>query len=194
MTRRGRRILAGSLLATAALAAIAAGAYLHATRYPKRLSAVLEGRIYRSGQPYPRQLGPVVRKLGIKTLINLRDEETVAHSPDCVYERRYAEEHGLKFVHVPMDCPPKEESIPPLLKVLDDPANYPILLHCAEGIERSGEAAGIYRLERMGWTNEAVVEEMLALGVAGKLRTSSKPMAYVDYMRNYKPRYPTPSR
>ena len=190
MTLRRKRILSVSAIALAALACASAGAYFYATWYPKRLHAVLEGSIYRSGQPYARQLGPVVHKLGIKTLINFRDNETVAANPDCVYERRFAEEHGLKFVNIPMDCPPTEETISPLLKELDDPANYPILMHCAEGIERSGLAAAIYRLERMGWTNDRAVAELLALGVAKKLRSDSKPQKYVDFMRAYKPHYP----
>ena len=77
-----------------------------------------------------------------------------------------------------------------LFKELDDPANYPILMHCAEGIERAGLAAALYRLERMGWTNEQAVAELIALGVAKKLRTGAKPQKYVDFMRAYKPHYP----
>lgn len=190
MMRQRKRMLAGTLIALAAVASASVGGYFYATWYPKRLSAVAEGRIYRSGQPYPRQLGPVVDKLGIKTLINFRDNETVSSRPECVYEKQFAQEHGLKFVVLPLDCPPKEETIPPLLKLLDDPANYPLLMHCAEGIERSGLAAAIYRIERMGWTNEHAVAELLALGVAKKLRASEKPQRYVDYLRAYKPRYP----
>jgi protein tyrosine/serine phosphatase len=188
MTRRRKLILAGSLLALAALAG--AAVYLHLTTYPKRLHAVVEGRIYRSGQPWPRQLGPVVRRLGIRTLVNFRDDECVATNSDCLHEKRFAEKHGLLFVHIPLDCPPKEESIPPLLKLLDDATKYPILMHCAEGVERAGLAAAIYRIERMGWTNQQALDELLALGVAAKLRRSKEPMKYVNWLRDYKPRYP----
>ncbi len=46
------------------------------------------------------------------------------------------------------------------LKILDDPARRPALVHCARGTCRTGASVAFYRFERDGWTPEDVANEL----------------------------------
>jgi len=153
MSRRSAVKVAGVVAVAAAMCAIGATAYHLKTRYPKRLVAIVPGRIYSSGQPNPAQLDRIVREKGLKMLANFRREAWHEVRGHCV---------GL---------PPTDEEIRQVLDLLDDERNCPVLVHCSAGVERSGMVAAIYRIERMGWSNERAVEQLLANGVDTTLAT-----------------------
>ena len=190
MSRRLVLKAAGAVVAAAALCAVGAAIYQSRTRHPKRFIAVVPGRIYRSGQPDPAQLDRIAREKGFKTLVNLRREDRWLHDPNCVYEREFAEKHGIRFVGLALDLPPTEEQIRQVLDLLDDDRHCPVLVHCSAGVERSGMVAAIYRVERMGWSNERALEELLANGVDKEVREHSQPLAYVEFLRTYRPHFP----
>ena len=47
---------------------------------------------------------------------------------------------------------------------MDNPDNYPVLIHCFAGIHRTGAFCAIYRMEYEGWTNAEAIEELRACG------------------------------
>ena len=65
----------------------------------------------------------------------------------------------MKYVLLTPDLLPPNNRLdmePPavneFLKILDDEANYPILLHCKAGLHRTGRLTAIYRMEYQGWS------------------------------------------
>jgi protein tyrosine/serine phosphatase len=44
--------------------------------------------------------------------------------------------------------------------LLRDPENYPLLVHCRNGVDRTGYMLGIYRLEVDGWSAARATREM----------------------------------
>ena len=185
---------------TAAIAIVAAATaattgvyYYQRTRYPRKFEEVVPGRLYRGGQPTPAQLERIVREKGIRTLVNLRREERWQNDPNCVFEREFAEKQGLKFVGLPLTWPPSEEQVRQALGILDDERNWPVLVHCSAGIERSGMLVAIYRIERQGWTSQRALDEMLSKGVPRTSERSGDPVEYVAYLRAYVPRFPKAS-
>jgi protein tyrosine/serine phosphatase len=48
------------------------------------------------------------------------------------------------------------------LKVLEDPANWPVYIHCAQGRDRTGYNAAAYRMVVQGWSAAEALEEMNA--------------------------------
>lgn len=115
------------------------------------------GILYRSGQLEPEQLAQVVRTHGLRTVVSFQ-----VAGEGVENEHRLAKELGVNFVNLPMpgDGAGREEQFREVLKLLDDPARRPILVHCARGTCRTGAAVGLYRLERDGWTIEDVAGEM----------------------------------
>src|SRR6266542_4105400 len=87
----------------------------------------MDERFYRGAQPKEEDY-KALASLGIKTIIDLRDDPTS-------YERRDAEAQGMRYVSIPMSDSsyPKEEQIQAFLKVVSDPATGKFFAHCAGG-------------------------------------------------------------
>ncbi len=127
---------------TAALAVEAATIY-----GGRNWHALVPGRAYRSAQLTPSQLRDAVERYGIRTVINLRgcspgldwytDESRATHDLDISQE-----DITLSANRLP---PPAE--IRRLVEVLDG-TEYPVLLHCRQGVDRTGLASAVVLLLR----------------------------------------------
>ncbi len=100
---------------------------------------------YRSSQPAPFQIRHVAR-FGIRTIVNLRGANDSGHYH---LEREAAAEAGLALVDFPMKsrrAPPKAT----VLQALDlfGRIEYPVLVHCKSGIDRTGLMSALYLLSR----------------------------------------------
>jgi protein tyrosine/serine phosphatase len=118
---------------------------------------VKPGILYRSGQLTGDQLGEVVQRYGIRTLINFQVPGSAVSS-----ERAIARKLRVDFVNLPMpgDGFGQESQFREVLKAVDDPDRRPVLIHCARGTCRTGAAVALYRFERDGWTIQDVAAEM----------------------------------
>jgi protein tyrosine/serine phosphatase len=118
---------------------------------------VKPGFLYRSGQLEADQLEEAVRKYRLKTVVSFQVD-----GPDVRRERAIARKLGIDFVNLPMpgDGSGLEGQFREVLKIVDDPARRPALIHCARGTCRTGAAVALYRFERDGWTVEDVAAEM----------------------------------
>ena len=69
---------------------------------------------------------------------------------------------GMKFVRIPMTThvPPTTEQIDSFLRVVNDPANQPVYVHCADGKHRTGVMTAVYRMTQNGWTSDQAFKEM----------------------------------
>jgi protein tyrosine/serine phosphatase len=118
---------------------------------------VKRGVLYRSGQLSGDQLKQAVKRYQIRTIINLQwpGDEMKA-------ERALSHRLGVDFVNLPMpgDGLGEEWQFREVLKILDDPARRPALVHCARGTCRTGASVAFYRFERDGWTPEDVANEL----------------------------------
>jgi len=126
---------------------------------PKRFAQVDEG-VFRSGELTPATLEREAREHGLRTVVSLLNPE----APESVAEQAAARRLGLRWINVPLrgngaSTPEDREQIK---AALFDPANRPLLVHCAAGVNRTGLAVGMYRLHQQGWTLEQVMAEMRA--------------------------------
>ena len=113
----------------------------------------MDERLYRGAQPLPDDYQSL-KDLGITTVIDLRKDNTD-------YEKAKVEELGMKYVHIPMTgWTTRDESVEDFMKVMNDPANGKVYVHCAAGKHRTGLVGAIYRLEKYGWDYETAYKEM----------------------------------
>src|ERR1044071_1089170 len=114
----------------------------------------LDERFYRGAQPGESDFKDLAA-LGIKTIIDLRDDPTS-------YEKRAAEAAGMQYVNIPMSDThyPKEEQIQQFLKLATDPATGAFYVHCAGGRHRTGVAGAVYRMTVDGWDYDRTYGEM----------------------------------
>ena len=115
-------------------------------------------KLWRGGQPDPHD-PDVFRKLagaGVKTVINLRhdhDDFPALQGTDIAY------------VWIPMRAwwPEEEDMVlflAALHRALADPKRWPVLVHCAEGKDRTGYAIATYRIVEEEWDAESAIQEM----------------------------------
>ncbi len=110
-----------------------------------RLHAVVPGRIYISAMPTYRGLAVEQSRLHFKTIINLFDEASVQGSPGHLDEIRFVREHDLRYVGSPSDGLESDRFLEETLALAQDPAAWPILVHCHGCMDRSPAWMGLYR-------------------------------------------------
>jgi protein tyrosine phosphatase (PTP) superfamily phosphohydrolase (DUF442 family) len=140
--RRWRRRL---LLAAVGLLLAAVAAEAGRVFFGGNFHTVLPGRVYRCAQPSPRDLETAVRDHGIRTVVNLRG--SCNPFPWYLDECRTTHHLGVCQEDVCLSAgrlPPVTE-IRRLVEVLDR-AEYPLLLHCRRGADRTGLASAIVLL------------------------------------------------
>lgn len=119
---------------------------------------VVDGRLYRSGQIPTERLGAYIKKFGIKTIINLRSraERLIC----CNGEESTASREGAKVYYAPMSAS-RSSSITEITTLLEifDTAQEPLLIHCSQGINRTGEACALWCLEKNHKTNEEALKQ-----------------------------------
>jgi tyrosine-protein phosphatase SIW14 len=109
---------------------------------------------YRGGQPKGHDFADLAA-LGVKTVIDLAKEGDAN-------EAAYAEQAGMKFVRIPLttDTGAPQAAVDQFLKLVNDPANQPVYVHCMGGRHRTGEMTAVYRMTHDAWTATQAFSEM----------------------------------
>jgi protein tyrosine/serine phosphatase len=107
-------------------------------------AAVVPGRWYRSNHPTPARLARLVRRHGIRTIVNLRGPR------DCgsdALSREAAARLGVAHVYMPFESrgAPHRDRILRFHDLWRSIAT-PALMHCKSGADRAGLAAGLVLL------------------------------------------------
>jgi len=70
-------------------------------------------------------------------------------------------EGSLKLFHVPMTAfGLRDDRVLEALRIMADPQNRPLLIHCQHGADRTGALVALYRVVIQGWTPQNAVLEM----------------------------------
>jgi protein tyrosine/serine phosphatase len=158
----GRRVALKSLQAallalTVNLLVVAAAKAKTAAAFPNikiKNFGQMDDRFYRGGQPDQGDYKDLAA-LGIKTIIDLRDDPTR-------YEKSAAEAAGMRYVNIPMSdkSRPRDDQIEEFLKLTNDPETGAFFVHCAGGRHRTGVMGAVYRMNHDGWDFDRAYKEM----------------------------------
>jgi len=107
--------------------------------------------LYRGAQP-TREGFENLKKLGIKTVINLRghhsDEDLLAGT-------------GLDYKPIPMDTwEVTPDKVLAFLRIAADPNAAPVFVHCQHGSDRTGIMVAAYRTIIQEWNRDRAIREM----------------------------------
>ena len=131
--------------------------------------------LYRGGQP---EIGGLeqLKKLGVKTIINLRNDDERARA-----EKAEAESMGFRYFNIPFASfdRPSDKAVDEVLKLLNTQENSPLFIHCKRGSDRTGTVIAIYRIEHDGWDGEKAKAEAKRYGM-GFWQVGMK-----DYIHDY---------
>jgi protein tyrosine/serine phosphatase len=128
-------------------------------KFLDRFHAVQPGLLYRSAQLKPSRLRKYVQKFGIKTVINLRG----VNRKTKWWEDEHAtvKELNVNYFNIPFSARviSNKKNIQKLLYLYKF-APKPILIHCLDGIDRSGEAAALWVLEQQGRSKKDAFKQL----------------------------------
>lgn len=156
--RRLRALVAGVLLVGLSWAAF--DQFIKPNVFPKRFGVVVEGKIYRSGRLTPAAMKSVQERYGIRTIVDLGAE--IDQPPENEERaRRTAAALGMTRYRLNLigDATGNPNYYVQALRLMSDPANQPVLVHCGAGTQRTGCAVILYRDLFEGRPIEQSVEE-----------------------------------
>ena len=130
---------------------------------------------YRGAQPKGRDYDQLAA-MGVKTVIDLQQDGERN-------EEQMVEAAGMKFYRIGLSDSswPSREKAEQFLKIVNDPANQPVFVHCHGGRHRAGIMTAIYRMTHDGWTAERAYAEMKQYGFDSGLGHGS----LKDYVYDY---------
>jgi len=146
--------VAGFLLLLALTGVISSAQKAVSTPKPIRNFGKVNDSYFRGSQPNQPQLA-ALKAMGVKTIIDLRKD----FKPE---ERQWASELGLNYFNLPLKPGTRatKEQTEYFLRLVNDPANFPVYVHCKGGKHRTGAMTAVYRITNDGWTAEQAFDEM----------------------------------
>jgi len=111
--------------------------------------------LYRGAQPTAEGFRELQR-MGIKTIVNLRS----MHS-----DRDELGDLPLAYREIPMGAwHPEQEDVIEFLRIVTDPEQRPVFVHCQHGADRTGVIVASYRIIVQGWSKDEAIAEMMKGG------------------------------
>ena len=129
---------------------------------------VVPGRLYRCNHPPPGRLSAMVRRWGIRSVLNLRGP--TGNGSDALSRER-AHHLGLEFIDLPISSgrPPPRERLLALIDALRT-MREPGLAHCKSGADRAGFAGAVFLLLQGARVAEAMGQLSLRWGHLARSR------------------------
>ena len=125
-------------------------------------ATVAPGALYRSNHPVPFQLARFTRKVGLRTIINLRGQ---CRNGSDALSRDAASRLGLDFFDMALESrgAPQRDRILRLAEIYRT-MKRPALVHCKSGADRAGIAGALFILIEGGTVAEARRQLSLRFG------------------------------
>ncbi|MBC7606380.1 MAG: dual specificity protein phosphatase family protein [Burkholderiales bacterium] len=135
--------------------------YVYDMNINHNFETITAGKVYKSGVIPPDQIADYVKKYHIKSIVDLRYPGTadLVNNPEIPFEltaekQAVAKIKGVNYFNNGSDQVPKQENLDTFFKIMDNKANYPVLIHCYHGVGRAEMYSALYRIEYENFTNE----------------------------------------
>lgn len=175
--RRRRWVVAWSVTLLAVAAALAVWQYRFRTYH---FVEVQPGVLYRDGVRSMAEFKTACRLANPRTVVMLVDDEEVEEER-FQRELAYCRDKGINVVRipVPLGTTVKTPRVREFLQVMKDSKNHPVLVHCSEGVRRTGMMVAAYQESVLGYDDDRAKDAVL--GFDHSLRTTNGVRAFIDY-------------
>lgn len=143
------------------LALLFGGKYLYDMNINHNFETITEGKVYKSGVIPPDEIASYVKKYNIKSIVDLRfpgtgDDVNNPENPAelSAEQNAVAKISGVNYFNDGSDQVPNKENLIKFYKIMDNPANYPVLIHCYHGVGRAELYSAVYRIEYENWDKD----------------------------------------
>lgn len=152
------------------------------------LAPVIPGKVYRCNHPTPFRLRWMAKRLGVRTLINLRGK---TQSGSDALSREAAENLGIAFHDMAMESrgAPHRDRILRLYDIYRG-MQAPAIVHCKSGADRAGLASGLMILFEGGTAAEALKQLSWRFGHVRQSKTGVLDAFFLRYQREAEGRKP----
>ncbi|SFA90508.1 Tyrosine phosphatase family protein [Flavobacterium swingsii] len=168
------------------------GKYVYDMNINHNFETITEGKVYKSGVIPPDEIASYVKKYNIKSIVDLRFPGTadLVNNPEIPQELTAEKEaiakiKGVNYFNNGSDQVPTQENVNSFLKIMDNKANYPVLIHCYHGVGRAEMYSAIYRIEYENFTNKEARNNVRTL-IKFSSFDDGKPKG--EYLMHYKSR------
>ena len=149
---------------------------------------VIPGRLYRSNHPTPGHLATTSRRLGLRTVVNLRGQRKCGSD---ALSRSAAARLGLMHVDMAFEsrgAPHRDRILrfADIYRTLQTPA----LMHCKSGADRAGLASGLAIMFEGGTAAEALKQLSWRFGHWRRARTGVLDAFFLRYAADAEGRLP----
>ena len=131
-------------------------------------AVVQPGVLYRCGNRGVGELATAARRGKIRTVVTLIDDQELADTgkPQFAEEAKWCREHGVRLerISVPLGGWPTSGDVRQFLSVVSDKQNQPVMVHCAQGVRRTGMMVAAYERSVLGWDPAKCRDSMLTFG------------------------------
>lgn len=135
------------------------------------LATVQEGVLYRDGFKSASQFTTAIDKVHPRTVVSLIDAKELAdpNKPQFAKEAEVCAMHGAKLVRIPVTLGgwPSSDDIRQFLAIVSDKQNQPVLIHCAQGVRRTGMFVAAYQESVLGYDKTKASEAIVSFGHSG---------------------------
>jgi len=135
---------------------------------------------YRGAQPKKSDYKRLA-DIGVKAIIDLQQDGERD-------EQQLVEAAGMKFYRIGLSDKswPSPDKAQQFLRIVDDPANQPVFIHCHGGRHRAGIMTAVYRMHHDGWDAERSYAEMKRYGFESGIGHGSLKDYVFDYYAQIK--------
>lgn len=140
-----------------AVVLIGVGKYVYDMHINHNFETITDGKVYKSGVIPPDEIEAYVKKYKIKSIVDLRfpgtgDDVNNPEIPEELTAEKNAVEKipGINYFNNGSDQVPKQHNLDTFFQIMDNPENYPVLIHCYHGVGRAEMYSALYRIEYEG--------------------------------------------
>ena len=146
----------------------AIGVYWHNTIQTYHLATVQEGVLYRDGNRDLREFKHALAFTHAKTVVSLIDDDELndPKKPQFIQETNYCTISQIQYIRIPVKLGgwPTSEDLKTFIAIVSNPANQPVLVHCAQGVRRTGMFVAAYQESVLHETPDQAKDAILSFG------------------------------
>jgi hypothetical protein len=168
------------------------GKYVYDMHINHNFETISEGKVFKSAVIPPDEIADYVEKYNIKSIVDMRFPGTGddQNNPEIPIELTAEKEaiakiKGVNYFNNGSDQIPTQQNLDYFFEIMDNPDNYPVLLHCYHGVGRAEMYSALYRIEYENWDKN---DARLATRTFVKFSSFDIGKPKGDYLMNYQKR------
>ncbi len=142
--------------------------YWYFTLQTYHLAVVQQGVLYRDGNRDLREFKHALNFTGAKTVVSLIDDKELADpkKPQFMDETNYCTSNGIQYIRIPVQLGgwPTGDDLKTFISVVTNRLNQPVLVHCAQGVRRTGMFVAAYQESVLHQSPQQVKDAIQSFG------------------------------